>query len=87
MTIDERLIYLLSLQSARLERLTKMVEEGRLALTESTAASAQTTGASARLMDVLTERTIQTMDAVNRLMRLAESHGHRIEGFEDQHPS
>ena len=37
--------------------------------------------------DVLTQRTIQTMDAISRLTRIVGSHEQRIEDMEDRRPS
>jgi hypothetical protein len=36
---------------------------------------------------ILAERTIQTMDAIGPLARIAEIHEHRIEGLENGRPS
>jgi hypothetical protein len=36
---------------------------------------------------ILTERTIQAMDAIGRLARIAEIHEHRIEDLEGRRPS
>jgi hypothetical protein len=64
MTIDERLEFIATLQRTHDEQIGKLVEQNALA---------------SERMDVLTERTIQAMDAINRLARIAESHERRIE--------
>lgn len=72
MTIDERLEFIATLQQTHDEQIGKLIE--------------QSDRQSARL-DVLTERTIQAMDAINRLARIAESHDQRIEDLEDRRSS
>jgi hypothetical protein len=86
MTIDERLLYLTTLQQSHYDEIAKLVEQGNLN-TVHIAALTQRMDASANLMDVLTERTIQAMDAINRLGRIADNHENRIDGLEDQRPS
>jgi hypothetical protein len=72
MTIDERLDFIATLQRTHDEQIGKLVEQNALV---------------SERMEVLTERTIQAMDAINRLARIAESHERRIEDLEDRRPS
>jgi K+/H+ antiporter YhaU regulatory subunit KhtT len=59
MTIDERLEYIATLQQAHDDQIGKLIEQGEL--------SARRIDALAQQMAVLAERTIQAMDAINRL--------------------
>ncbi len=86
MTIDERLErltetveFVATLQRTNEEHIGKLIEQGQ-ALTE------RMDRFSGR-MDLLTERTIQAMDAVNRLARIVEIHDARLDDLEDQRPS
>ena len=63
MSIDERLEFLLTLQQSHDDQIVKLVEQGAL--------NSAAIGALAGRMDVLTERTIQAMDAINRLAHIA----------------
>jgi len=72
MTIDERLEFIATLQQTHDEQLGKLIEQGDRQ--------------SARI-GVLTERTIQAMDAINRLARIVENHEQRIEDLEDRRQS
>ena len=72
MTIDERLDFIATLQRTHDEQIGKLVEQNALV---------------SERMEVLTERTIQAMDAINRLAGIAESHERRIEDLEDRRPS
>ena len=38
----------------------------------------------AQRMDLLTQRTVQAMDAINRLARIADSHEQRLDDLENQ---
>ena len=79
MSIDERLEFLLTLQQSHDDQIVKLVEQGAL--------NSAAIGALAGRMDVLTERTIQAMDAINRLAHIAQSHDQRIEDLENRRPS
>src|SRR5215469_12742322 len=86
MTIDERLErlthtveFVATLQRTNEEHIGKLIEQGDL--------STRRVDKLATRMDELTERTIQTMDAINRLARIVESHEQRIEDIENQFPS
>ncbi len=69
MNIDERLEYISTLQQSHDEQIGRLDEQiGKLAAH----------------MDVLTERTTQAMEAINRLARIADIHEDRISGLEDQ---
>jgi hypothetical protein len=57
MTIDERLEFIATLQQTHDEQIGKLVEQSALV---------------SERMEVLTERTIQAMDAINRLARIGE---------------
>ena len=86
MSIDERLDkmmhtleYLLTLQQSHddhIGTLTQRMDE-----------TAQRMDETAKRMDVLTQRTIQAMDAINRLAHIAQSHDHRLEDLESGRPS
>jgi hypothetical protein len=79
MTLDEHLLYIATLQRSHDEQIGKLVEQGNL--------NTEHIGALARKMDVLTDRTIQAMDTINRLGRIVENHENRIDGLEGQRPS
>ena len=83
MTIDERLEYISTLQQSHDEQIGRLDEQiGKLF--EGMQALKERMDASVGRMDVLTERTIQAMDAINRLARIADIHENRISGLEDQ---
>jgi uncharacterized protein with PIN domain len=67
MTLDERLEYIATLQQTHDEQIGRLVDH-----------LAEHIAASNKRMDVLTERTIQAMDAINRLARIAGSHEDRM---------
>jgi len=75
MTIDERLQMLVAVQASHDDQIGRLVEEGgRLD---------QRIKAQDERMAVLTERTIQAMDAINRLANIAQSHEDRLGDLED----
>jgi hypothetical protein len=80
MTLDERLEYIATLQQTHDEQIGKLVEQAD----RNEKLLAEHIAASSKRMDVLTERTIQAMDAINRLARIAGSHEDRIDAPE--HP-
>jgi len=73
MTLDERLQYIATLQQTHDEQIAKLVEQSDRN-ENAIAALAARMGASIPRMDVLTERTNQAMDAINRLPRIAKNH-------------
>ena len=72
MTIDERLEFVATLQHTNEEHIGKLIEQGDLATER---------------MDLLTERTTQAMDAINRLARIADYRDHGIADLENRSPS
>jgi hypothetical protein len=80
MTLDERLEYIATLQQTHDEQIGRLVEQAD----HNERLLAEHVAASNKRMDVLTERTIQAMDAINRLARIAGSHEDRIDALE--HP-
>ena len=82
MTLDEQLQYIATLQRSHDEQIGKLVEQadrnekGLESLRE-------TVKTLTGHMNTLTERTIQAMDAINRLARIADSHEDRIDGLEN----
>lgn len=83
MTIDEQLAYIRTLQQSHDEQIGKLVDHMD-ALTERMDALTERMDAGNARMDVLTERTIQAMEAINRLARIADIHEDRISGLEEQ---
>ncbi|HEX4133201.1 MAG TPA: hypothetical protein VHY84_01165 [Bryobacteraceae bacterium] len=77
MNLDEQLQYIATLQRSHDEQITRLVEQGDR--------NERHINALAGHMNILTERTIQAMDAINRLARIADSHEDRIGGLE--HPT
>ena len=92
MSIDERLDkitqtleYLLTLQQSHddhIGTLTPRMDETAQRMDE----TAKRMDETAKRMDVLTQRTIQAMDAINRLAHIAQSHDHRLEDLESGRP-
>jgi hypothetical protein len=80
MTIDERLEYITALQQSHDEQIGKLIEQNAI-LERNVLQFAERTD---RTLKVLTERTIQAMDAINRLAHIAENHDNRISGLEEQ---
>ena len=88
MTIDERLEYIATLQKTHDEQIGKLFEKAQQ--TEEMVGSlgkhvdriGDHVDRIADQMEVLTARTIQAMDAINRLARIADNHETRIEGLE-----
>ena len=82
MTLDERLEYIATLQKTHDEQIGRLVEQ-----TDRTEAMVMALAAQSDRTDkqiaVLTERTIQAMDAINRLARIADNHEDRIGDLED----
>lgn len=95
MTIDERLEYIATLQQTHDEQIGRLVEQadrtergleelrvvvkemaGKMTVLTEGAETLQVT------MGVLADRTIQAMDAINRLARIADNHETRIENLE-----
>lgn len=73
--IDQTLEYVATLQRSHDELIGKLVEQGDR--------NERLIGKLAERMDVLTERTIQAMDAINRLANIAVSHEDRIDKLEN----
>lgn len=67
--IDQTLKYVATLQRSHDELIGKLVEQG---------------DRNERLIGTLAERTIQAMDAINRLANIAVSHEDRIDKLEDR---
>lgn len=93
MTIDERLErlthtveFVATLQRTNEEHIGRLIEQGDLSDKRIDALAVSMKELTGR-MDLLTERTIQAMDAINRPGRIAESHEQRIENIENQFPS
>jgi hypothetical protein len=90
MTLDERLEYIATLQQTHDEQIGRLVEQSdeTRSMVRSLAAQADRTdrqiGVLTERMDKLTERTIQAMDAINRLARIADNHEDRISDLEDR---
>jgi prophage DNA circulation protein len=85
MTLDERLEYIATLQQTHDEQIGRLVETTDKLVEQSDRTEkmlAEHIAASTKRMDVLTERTIQAMDAINRLARIAGSHEDRIDALE-----
>lgn len=86
MTVEERmerlegqLQFVATLQRTNEEDIARLIEQ-----------NSQLSGhlkALAQNANVLNERTIQAMEAINRLARIADIHEQRIEDLEDQRPS
>ncbi len=76
MTLDERLEYIATLQQTHDEQIGKLVEQSEETRSMIRALAAQS--------NKLTERTIQAMDAINRLARIADNHEDRIGDLEDR---
>jgi hypothetical protein len=75
MTLDEQLQYIATLQRSHDEQIGKLVEQ--------TSQLAEQASRSEKRLDVLTERTIQAMEAINRLARIAGAHEDRIGNLEN----
>lgn len=69
--IDQTLDYVATRVRLRDEHFRKRVEQGNR--------NERLIGALVERMDVLTQRTIQAMDAINRLGNIAVNHENRIE--------
>ena len=74
MTIDERLEDIATLQQTHDEQISRLFEKA-----DQTENMIRVLG---ERMGVLTERTIQAMDAISRLARIADNHEDRIEDLE-----
>lgn len=83
MTLDERLEYIATLQHAHSEQIGRLVEQSDETRSMIRALAARTDQLTEH-MDKLTERTIQAMDAINRLARIADNHEDRIGDLEDR---
>ena len=87
MTIDERLEYIATLQQTHDEQIGRLFEKADRTEEMVRTFAAQTNeqiGALTTRMNTLTERTIQAMDAINRLARIADNHEDRIGGLEER---
>jgi hypothetical protein len=73
--IDQTLNHVATLQRSHDEQIGKLVEQGDR--------NERLIGTLTEGMDVLTERTIQAMDASNRLANIAASHEERTDKLED----
>jgi hypothetical protein len=73
--IEQTLDYVATLQRSHDEQIGKLVEQGDR--------NERLIGKLTERMDVLTERTIQAMDAINRLANIAVSHEDRIDKLEN----
>ena len=83
--IKQTLDYVAMLQRSHDEQIGKLVETTDKLVEQSDRTEkmlAEHIAASTKRMDVLTERTIQAMDAINRLARIAGSHEDRIDALE-----
>ncbi len=83
MTLDERLEYIATLQQTHDEQIGRLVEQSDETRSMIRALAAKTDRLTEH-MDKLTERTIQAMDAINRLARIADNHEGRIGDLEDR---
>ena len=79
MTIDERLLYLSTLQQSHDDAISRLVEQGH---DTDRRIKAMTQG-----FEVLKERSIQMMDSINRLAHIAASHDERLDDLEGRPPS
>ena len=77
--IQHKLDYVATLQASHDEQLGKLTED----LTEFGEILKTMAEAADRRMNVLTERTIQAMEAINRLARIADIHEDRIDILEN----
>ena len=79
--IDQTLEYVATLQRSHDEQIGKLVEQGDRN-ERMIGALAERMDVMAERMDVLTTRTIQAMDAINRLPNIAVSHEERLDKLE-----
>jgi peptidoglycan hydrolase CwlO-like protein len=90
MNLDERLEYIATLQQTHDEQIGRLVEQSDETRSMIRALAAKTDKLTEHMdnltmrMDKLTERTIQAMDAINRLARIADNHEDRIGDLEDR---
>ena len=83
MTIDERLAMLVAVQASHDDQIGRLVEEGARLDRRMDGLTAKMENLTSKV-DVLAERTIQAMDAINRLANIAGSHEDRISDLEDK---
>ena len=92
MTIDERLEFIATLQQSHDDQIGKMVEQGSrntvaiAALTGRMDTLAQSMSNLTQVVNILSNRTIQAMDAIGRLANIAAGHDERIEKLENGYP-